>query len=259
MIGATVDCRPGDRLLALVDAFAGVPRRRARRSDRRRVHLRPRRPRVARGAGPDPRVRLDRDRARRRRQRRQQRRRARRRRQRSSASSAATSRAGGCSTRCARARRRRGVVRAARLSHAGQDAHPRRRRPLGQAAGRAHRSRPRARRSPTPTGAAIARAALRGAAPRATRVLVSDYGSGLVTPALVARAQRTLRGAGTRSRPVLVDSRYALLELPRPDGVHAERVRGRAAARRPHRRRTRACSSGPAATLLRADADAARC
>jgi len=41
-------------------------------------------------------------------------------------------------------------------------------------------------------------------------LLVSDYGTGLVTPALVARAVRALKARG-RNVPVLVDSRYALL------------------------------------------------
>jgi rfaE bifunctional protein kinase chain/domain len=41
--------------------------------------------------------------------------------------------------------------------------------------------------------------------------VVSDYGSGLVTPALVARIQRAARRA-RRSVPVLVDSRYRLLD-----------------------------------------------
>ena len=42
-------------------------------------------------------------------------------------------------------------------------------------------------------------------------LLVSDYGSGLVTPAIVAAARRLFRGPGRRQPPVLVDSRYALL------------------------------------------------
>ena len=42
-------------------------------------------------------------------------------------------------------------------------------------------------------------------------LLVSDYGSGLVTPALVAEARRVL-GAKTR-RPILVDSRYNVLRF----------------------------------------------
>jgi D-glycero-beta-D-manno-heptose-7-phosphate kinase len=46
------------------------------------------------------------------------------------------------------------------------------------------------------------------AAARCDALLVSDYGSGLVTPALIARARQALgRGA-----PLLVDSRYALLQ-----------------------------------------------
>lgn len=39
-------------------------------------------------------------------------------------------------------------------------------------------------------------------------VLISDYGPGLVTPALVSRLRAALKGAGT---PMLVDSRYRLL------------------------------------------------
>jgi rfaE bifunctional protein kinase chain/domain len=46
-----------------------------------------------------------------------------------------------------------------------------------------------------------------GAARGADALLVSDYGSGLVTPRLVAR----LRAAVGRTAPVLVDSRYELL------------------------------------------------
>jgi rfaE bifunctional protein kinase chain/domain len=57
--------------------------------------------------------------------------------------------------------------------------------------------------------AAFERAALR-AVGGADGVLVSDYGSGLVTPALVDRIRRVAAGAkGTV--PVLVDSRYRLL------------------------------------------------
>jgi rfaE bifunctional protein kinase chain/domain len=47
---------------------------------------------------------------------------------------------------------------------------------------------------------------------RCDALLVSDYGTGLVTPAVVAGAQRVLRGPGRRHPPVLVDSRYALLK-----------------------------------------------
>ena len=51
------------RCSALVDAFAGPRVAGRRRSDRRRVHLRRGRARLARGAGADPQVRRDRDRA----------------------------------------------------------------------------------------------------------------------------------------------------------------------------------------------------
>ncbi len=44
---------------------------------------------------------------------------------------------------------------------------------------------------------------------RCDALLVSDYGSGLVTPALMARARKALR----RDAPILVDSRYALLQF----------------------------------------------
>ncbi len=61
-------------------------------------------------------------------------------------------------------------------------------------------------------GRRVVASRLLATASRADALLVSDYGSGLVTPALVARAQKALR----RSRgtpPVLVDSRYALLRF----------------------------------------------
>jgi rfaE bifunctional protein kinase chain/domain len=48
------------------------------------------------------------------------------------------------------------------------------------------------------------------AAARCDALLVSDYGSGLVTPAIVSRTQRRFRTPG-RQVPVLVDSRYSLL------------------------------------------------
>jgi rfaE bifunctional protein kinase chain/domain len=48
------------------------------------------------------------------------------------------------------------------------------------------------------------------AAMRADAVLVSDYGSGLVSPAVVSRLRRELKGAG-HVIPILVDSRYRLL------------------------------------------------
>ena len=60
------------------------------------------------------------------------------------------------------------------------------------------------------TRAAIERAALR-AVQEADAVLVSDYGSDLVTPALVRTLRASLRRAG-HPIPVLIDSRYRLLE-----------------------------------------------
>jgi len=60
-------------------------------------------------------------------------------------------------------------------------------------------------------------AKLAAAAAKCDALLVSDYGSGMVTPALVAEAQKTLRRRGTGKSagrpPVLVDSRYALLRF----------------------------------------------
>ena len=46
---------------------------------------------------------------------------------------------------------------------------------------------------------------------RCDALLVSDYGSGLVTPSMVATAQKLFKSPGKRQAPVLVDSRYALL------------------------------------------------
>lgn len=63
------------------------------------------------------------------------------------------------------------------------------------------------------TRQAFAAAAL-GAVAGCDAVLVSDYGSGLVTPALVARIKAAARPAGrggTRRSPVLLDTRYRLL------------------------------------------------
>ena len=53
------------------------------------------------------------------------------------------------------------------------------------------------------------------AAARCDALLVSDYGTGLVTPALISRSQKALRGPGRRHPPVLIDSRYALLKFKR--------------------------------------------
>ncbi len=50
------------------------------------------------------------------------------------------------------------------------------------------------------------------AAARCDALLVSDYGTGLVTPGVVASAQRRFRGPGRHQPPVLVDSRYSLLQ-----------------------------------------------
>jgi rfaE bifunctional protein kinase chain/domain len=60
------------------------------------------------------------------------------------------------------------------------------------------------------TRVAFERAAL-AAMTTADAVLVSDYGSGLVTPALVSRLRAVLRREG-HPIPMLVDSRYALLQ-----------------------------------------------
>jgi rfaE bifunctional protein kinase chain/domain len=53
--------------------------------------------------------------------------------------------------------------------------------------------------------------AVLGAIRRADAVLLSDYGSGLVTPALARKVRAELKRVGTPI-PVLVDSRYRLLE-----------------------------------------------
>jgi rfaE bifunctional protein kinase chain/domain len=68
---------------------------------------------------------------------------------------------------------------------------------------------------PSPADAALraVRSRLLAAASRADALLVSDYGSGLVTPALVAEAQARLRRRAGRAPAVLVDSRYALLRF----------------------------------------------
>lgn len=49
------------------------------------------------------------------------------------------------------------------------------------------------------------------AAARCDALLVSDYGSGLVTPQLVQHARRRFRTPGRHQPPVLIDSRYSLL------------------------------------------------
>jgi D-glycero-beta-D-manno-heptose-7-phosphate kinase len=74
----------------------------------------------------------------------------------------------------------------------------------------------RAARQPIPDDVrkTIARR-LFGVLSRCDALLVSDYGTGLVTPPLVAGAQRVLRGPGRRQPPVLIDSRYSLLKYRR--------------------------------------------
>ena len=62
--------------------------------------------------------------------------------------------------------------------------------------------------------AAFERAALK-AVKNVDAILVSDYGSGLVTPALVARLRRAVPGAGAGAgagTPILIDTRYRLLD-----------------------------------------------
>lgn len=60
------------------------------------------------------------------------------------------------------------------------------------------------------TREAFLRAAI-SAALRSDAILVSDYGAGLVSPALVSRIRRELKDAG-HIVPILVDSRYGLLK-----------------------------------------------
>jgi rfaE bifunctional protein kinase chain/domain len=67
---------------------------------------------------------------------------------------------------------------------------------------------------PEPVRTAIARR-VSAALGRSDALIVSDYGSGLVTPALVRSAQRTLKVPGFHQPPVLVDSRYSLLKYRR--------------------------------------------
>ena len=82
----------------------------------------------------------------------------------------------------------------AAVSDAGEDAHPGRRHPFGQAAGRADRSRDglAARRK---RSAARSRRSWSAAVGDCDAVILSDYGSGLVTPALAERMRRALARA----------------------------------------------------------------
>ena len=228
-----------------------LPRRGDRRLRRRRVRLRPRGADLARGAGPDPRVRQDRHRARRRRQRRQQRRRARRedargrpaRRRRHRRSAA---------RRAARRRRRPGAGPRPRPRDADQDAHPRRRHPLRQAADRPHGSRhapPRLRRRAAPLRAGRARRDRldRRRARLGLRRRPGDAAAG-------GRDQAS--GADAEGRAAADPRRLALRPgpLPRPDRVDAERSRGRGADRRAdRRRRPRARAGRPPAARGHAD------
>jgi D-glycero-beta-D-manno-heptose-7-phosphate kinase len=74
----------------------------------------------------------------------------------------------------------------------------------------------RAARQPVPeeVRTAVARR-LFAALARCDALLVSDYGTGLVTAPVVASARRVLKGPGRRQPPVLVDSRYSLLKFRR--------------------------------------------
>ena len=77
--------------------------------------------------------------------------------------------------------------------------------------------------------AAVERA-LRTAMPTADALLVSDYGSGLVSPRLVASLARDIRRS-SRPIPILIDSRYALTRYSRltactPNESEVEQVLG---------------------------------
>ena len=131
--------------------------------------------------------------------------------------------------------RRRRRAPPGRLPHADQDAHPRRRHPLGQAAGRPHRSRRGDAGRRRRTRAAFESRVLRARRAAPTRCWFPT------TAAAWSRRRSSPRRASLARRKratcrILVDSRYDLLTLPRHDRVHAERVRGRAGARRPDRR-----------------------
>jgi D-glycero-beta-D-manno-heptose-7-phosphate kinase len=70
----------------------------------------------------------------------------------------------------------------------------------------------RATRSPlSETDRRAVEAAVLRAAARSDALIVSDYGTNLVTPAVAARAQANLGRGKRRRKPVLVDSRYSLL------------------------------------------------
>jgi rfaE bifunctional protein kinase chain/domain len=84
-------------------------------------------------------------------------------------------------------------------------------------------------RARDPHRAAVERA-VHAAVRRADAVLVSDYGSGLVTPRFVASLSRQLR-TSRRPIPILIDSRYALTRYSRltactPNESEVEQVLG---------------------------------
>ena len=74
------------------------------------------------------------------------------------------------------------------------------------------------------------------AAAGADAVLISDYGSGLVTPELVAAIAARARAGRPRPRAGAAGFALRAAALSRPHGLHAERIGGRAAARLTHRR-----------------------
>ena len=226
---------------------AGEPDgRRHRRRRGRRVRLRPRGARLARGAGAHPRVRLHRGRARRRRQRREQRCRAgrpgesgwrrRTRRARPSSVGGASSRASASAASFARPR---GAHRSRRASWPEAFTPPSSRSCASIA--------PSATRSIATRGPGSSATRSR---PRSTAdaVLVSDYGSGLVTPALVSKIVKALRQKG-RPIPVLIDTRYRLLDYRgltacTPNESEVEQALG------VRINDSLRCSSAPAATVL---------
>lgn len=70
-----------------------------------------------------------------------------------------------------------------------------------------------ARQDSTGTDREAIAAKLMKAARRCDALLVSDYGSGMVAPSVVAQAQKKLRHKAREASPVLVDSRYSLLSF----------------------------------------------
>ena len=89
-----------------------------------------------------------------------------------------------------------------------------------------------------PLGEAVGRAFAKTLKPALTNcdaVLLSDYGSGLVTPAL-ASAIRSALAKRSRPVPVLVDSPLPIGRFSAPDHLYPERVGGRAGPRHSDRR-----------------------